>query len=202
MKGLIDIVIKFLQSLNKKQQITLPNNKSLPDIQPILPLEEVAPVIVEPVIQWYAPIRKDKFRVTQKFLEPNELYKVTGHHPGVDYGTQGQDNVPLYYCSDGEVIESGYNNSCGNYFLYYVPSVDHTFAYFHLRDLAPAKGQCRAGEQCGITGQTGLSQGIHLHLECMKGRITFADRARVYTSKASIAENAEDADAFIRSRLI
>lgn len=153
--------------------------------------------------KWCAPIRADKFIVTQKFLTPDSKnYPITGVHPGTDYGTQNEDNVPLFFCVDGEVIETGTNHKYfGNHFFYYVPEVDRTFAYFHLRDALPAKGPHKVGEQCGITGKTGLSYGIHLHLECMKGRKTSADRARLYKSKDALIATAEDADAFIRSRI-
>ncbi len=153
--------------------------------------------------KWVSPIRVDKFNVTQKFLTPDSInYPKTGCHPGTDYGTQGEDNVPLYYCADGEVIESGnMHKYFGNHFFYYVPEVDRTFVYFHLRDNAPVKGQYKAGEQCGITGKTGLSYGIHLHLECISGRKTSIDRASLFTSKNKLAACAEDADMFIRPRL-
>ena len=155
-----------------------------------------------PAAKWFAPIRKNKFVVTQKFLNPDSVtYPKTGHHPGVDYGTQGEDNVTLYFCADGEVIESGSHAVFGNYFFYHVPEVDRTFVYFHLKDSAPIKGHYKVGQQCGIAGKTGLSQGIHLHLECIKGRKTSADRAALFTSKDALMKAAEDADAFIRARL-
>ena len=151
---------------------------------------------------WFAPIRSDKFKLTQKFLEPDVVtYPKTGHHPGVDYGTQGADDVPLYFCADGEVIESGQHVQFGNYFFYYVSQVDRTFAYFHLRNAAPAKGKYKGGVQCGITGQTGKSKGIHLHLECIKGKKNSANRSALYTSKDTLVVAAEDADVFLRSRL-
>lgn len=152
---------------------------------------------------WCMPIREDKFVITQKFLSPDaKNYPKTGVHPGVDYGTQGSDNVPLFFCADGEVIECGKDHKYfGNFFFYYVPSVDRTFAYFHLRDAPPTKGTYFAGKECGITGKTGLSFGIHLHLECIKGRKTSTDRAALFTSKSALSSAAEDADAFIRSRL-
>jgi len=158
-------------------------------------------VIHESKPKWHVPIRADKFVVTQKFLTPDPLYKITGHHPGTDYGTQGEDNVPLYYCADGEVIESGVHDAFGNYFFYYAPEVDRTFVYFHLRDSAPVKGRYTAGEQCGIVGKTGLSRGIHLHFECMVGKKTSVARKILYTSKENIVKSAEDADAFIRAKL-
>jgi murein DD-endopeptidase MepM/ murein hydrolase activator NlpD len=119
----------------------------------------------------------------------------------VDYGTQGEDNVPMYFCADGEVIESGLHAQFGNYFFYYVAGVDRTFVYFHARDAAPSKGMYKAGVQCGIVGQTGLAYGIHLHLECLKGKKTSADRRALFTSFEALQLAAEDGDAFIRSRL-
>lgn len=64
-----------------------------------------------------------------------------------------------------------------------------------------AKGFYKAGEKCGVAGESGLSRGIHLHLECIKGRKMSSDRNRLYASKNSLAAVAEDADAFIRPRL-
>jgi len=167
-------------------------------------LQEVTDIPVTTVIQegWFVPIRSDKFILTQKFLEPDAVtYPKTGHHPGSDYGTQGEDNIPLFFCTDGEVIESGLHTQFGNYFFYYASQVDRTFVYFHLRNAAPAKGLYKGGVQCGITGQTGKSKGIHLHLECMKGKKNSANRSALYTSKDALAEAAEDADVFLRSRL-
>lgn len=202
-----ELIRKLINALFRK----LPLPPSAPTVlKPPAQSKPIAPPSTQSMVEniqsstakWHPPIREDKFRSTQKFLNPDPLYKITGHHPGTDYGTQGEDGVPLYFCADGEVIESDLHNAFGNYFFYYVPEVDRTFVYFHLRDAAPQKGTYKTGTQCGITGKTGLSQGIHLHLECMKGRKTSADRARLYTSKDAIAEAAEDADALIRSRYL
>jgi len=168
-----------------------------------LQLIQDTPSVPSTKSKWCAPIRVDKFKVTQRFLTPDaENYPITGVHPGTDYGTAGDNNVPLLFCADGEVIETGTNHKYfGNYFFYYVPEVDRTFVYFHLRDTLPTKGMHKSGAQCGITGQTGLSYGIHLHLECMKGRKTSIDRKNLYRSKAALATAAEDVDTFIRARL-
>ncbi len=156
-----------------------------------------------PEPKWHIPIREDKFIVTQKFLNPDkETYPKTGCHPGVDYGTQGEKNVPLYFCADGEVIESKTEHKFfGNSFFYYVEEVDKTFVYFHLKNAPPEKGKYKAGEKCGVAGDTGLSEGIHLHLECIEGKVTSTKRAELFTSKESLKENAKDADKFIKERL-
>ncbi len=164
--------------------------------------EYLVRTVTPPSDKWYTPIRYDKFKITQTFLSPDPAtYPKTGHHPGVDYGTQGEQNVPLFFCTSGEVIENGVHPQFGNYFFFYVASVDRTFVYFHLRDSAPAKGTYNGGTSCGIAGTTGLSTGIHVHLECIKGRKTSANRSALYTSKSALMAAAEDADAFIRARL-
>lgn len=144
-----------------------------------------------------------KPRITQRFLVADSTnYPKTGVHPGVDYGTQGATMVPVYFVADGEVIESGFHGAFGNYFFLYVPGADRTFAYFHLAGVAPRVGPAKRGVACGFAGDTGQSDGIHLHLECIKGRVTSADRKRLFTSKENVAKYAEDADAFIKERLI
>jgi|GEM_PF-4216710 len=159
----------------------------------------VTTTVDTPAQKWVAPIRNDKFKLTQTFLNPSPLYKITGHHPGVDYGTQGDTNVPLYFVTDGEVVESGLHRDFGNYFFFYIAPVDKTLAYFHLRDGAPLKGKYKGGVQCGVAGETGLAEGVHLHLECMKGRKTSADRRTLYTSFTALKLAAEDADTLIRT---
>jgi len=155
-----------------------------------------------PKSNYFAPIRADKFTVTQVFYAVDPVnYPITGHHPGVDYGTQGATDVPAYFVTDGEVIESGVHPSFGNYFFFYCPGPDRTFVYFHFRDKTPKLGAYKGGQQAGIVGNTGLSQGTHLHLECMKGRQTSTTRSKLLISSAGLLAASEDADAFIRARM-
>lgn len=155
-----------------------------------------------PRSNWFEPISPQKFHVTQVFFAVDPVnYPITKHHPGVDYGTQGATDIPIYFCADGEVIDTGSSKSFGNFFFYYVPGVDRTFVYFHLRGKAPQLGAYKAGQQCGVAGDTGFAQGIHLHLECIQGRVTAAKRSKLFTSADNLSIFAEDPDAFIRARL-
>jgi len=204
--GLINLLKAFLRFFRKQPKQSPSDVSKSPTLKPKSPVENSDSTKNEPTTveedkgELHIPIRADKFHVVQKFLNPDpKKYPKTGHHTGVDYGTQGEDNVPLYFCADGEVIEAGFNKEWfGNYFLFYAPDFDRTFVYFHLRDSAPRKGSYKAGEQCGIAGNTGFSRGIHLHLECMKGRKTLRDRSILYTSKDALMNVAECADSFIR----
>ena len=201
LRKILEALASFFKSRSPAKTQT---SKPVPKPEnPLPPVVDVPPPVVPQKPKWHSPIHADKFRVTQKFFTPDSKnYPKTGHHPGTDYGTQGADNIPLFYCADGEVIESGNNHKYfGNYFFYYVPEVDRTFVYFHLRDTAPVKGTYAVGEECGIAGNTGLSFGAHLHLECMKGRQTSADRSRLYSSPDALTVAAEDPDPFIRMRL-
>ncbi len=152
---------------------------------------------------WHIPIREDKFKLTQGFLNYDpDTYKITQHHPGVDYGTQGDIDIPAHAVCDGEIVDRGeFHKSFGNFVFLYVPIVDRTFVYFHLKDIPPQLGPVKSGDILGIVGQTGLSYGIHLHLECLKGRKTSSDRGRLFTSLDNVKLYAEDADIFIGSML-
>jgi murein DD-endopeptidase MepM/ murein hydrolase activator NlpD len=148
----------------------------------------------------HIPIEAKHFVLTQKFLNPDpKLYPKTGVHPGCDYGTKGDPNVYLYYVADGEVIDRGTDSIFGNWFFYYVPELNVTFAYFHLAECPPPRGAYKAGEVPSVCGSTGLSTGIHLHLEAYRGKKYRRDR--IFNSKADIERLCFDADKYLRSQL-
>lgn len=210
-KGLASGVKWLLQLITKnKDQITKKQSEVAEFSTSREPAEQKPEPDVVIKIKWHPPIRGDKFSPFKdnEFLKYDaETYPATKHHPGVDYSARGENGVTLHFCANGEIIESGHlERSLGNYFCFYVPEVDYTFVYCHLRDKAPADGQYEAGRIAGIAGNTGKSFGIHLHLECIKGRKRFADRMGIYKSEADLLKAAEDgtiqnADTFIKSRL-
>ena len=110
----------------------------------------------------------DSRYVTQNFGENFEVYKEkfnldTGH-PGIDYGTEIGEAV--YATATGTVLraemdESGYGNHI---------RIDHgngyVTIYAHLSRMAAHVGQnLVSGSLIGFTGNTGFSDGPHLHYE-------------------------------------
>ncbi|MFK0238360.1 transglycosylase family protein [Streptomyces vinaceus] len=86
-----------------------------------------------------------------------------GHHTGVDFpvptGTQVRSVGP------GTVISAGYDGSYGNQVL--VKSDDGMYVlYAHLSQTSVSSGhRVAAGQQLGLSGNTGNSTGSHLHFE-------------------------------------
>ena len=106
-----------------------------------------------------------KFRLTDGF-------RFRGSHPvlgtprmhngqdfGVPYGTE------VYTTGNGTVFETGRNSGLGNYIV-----IDHGYGfrttYGHLSRINVIKGrQVKRGDLIGLSGNTGLSSGPHLHYE-------------------------------------
>jgi hypothetical protein len=113
--------------------------------------------------------------LTQGFGERPEYYSRFGlpGHDGVDF--HAPEGTKVYACADGLIVDSmseeqaePVNKPYGNYVR-----IDHGDGYFtiyaHLSRLVAVKGQnIRAGELIGLSGNTGNSQGAHLHLALKK----------------------------------
>ena len=85
-------------------------------------------------------------------------------HKGMDFGTGGQA-VPTYAAADGTVVIAGWSNSAGNWVV-----INHgnglVTKYMHHSALCVSAGQkVTKGQQIGLTGNTGASQGVHLHFQ-------------------------------------
>lgn len=167
----------------------------------LLAIAKIIELIMQTKFTW--PVSISSTKITNPFLTPDKKnYPITGVHPGVDYGVSGAP-FPLFAVADGEVIERGSHAVFGNYFHLYVPGVDRTFIYMHISrpyDL-PKLGKISRGEPCGYAGDTGQAEGVHLHLECIKGRVTSADRKALFTNAERLKRYAEDPHAFLKSRI-
>ncbi len=86
-----------------------------------------------------------------------------GMHYGLDY--RAPTGTPIFACGDGKVVMATMRNSSGNSVV-----IEHLpgfySLYYHLDSMSVEVGQMiKQGEQLGVSGQTGLATGPHLHWE-------------------------------------
>lgn len=116
---------------------------------------------------------------TGEWLHPVQGHnQITSHfrtahrpdHNGIDFGCR-QSNLPILSVDDGVVVVSEYGISgqgFGGYGNVVVVKHDNNLysLYAHLNDRNVQRGtEIRKGQPVGTCGNTGASQGIHLHLE-------------------------------------
>ena len=90
--------------------------------------------------------------------------EVTDFHYGIDYGTNGK-KLPLYAIADGVVYKVSKDSVSGNYIYIDYKELGIRVFYCHLDSVAVKKGaKVTKDTKVGITGTTGSSTGIHLHL--------------------------------------
>lgn len=100
-------------------------------------------------------------KVSQPYGVANSrLYPRTGHHIGVDFATP--IGTVIFAPADGEVTGKGYSESLGHWCEYKVGNQYLIFCHLMQPVLA---GVRKSGQIIGLTGNTGLSTGPHLHLE-------------------------------------
>lgn len=98
-------------------------------------------------------------------------------HAGMDLGVW--TGTPVYALADGEVIYSGWMSGYG-----YVVMIDHgslTSVYGHNSSLVARVGEkVKGGQLISYSGNTGLSNGPHLHFEMRKENGDTTDPAPYY----------------------
>jgi murein DD-endopeptidase MepM/ murein hydrolase activator NlpD len=119
-------------------------NRCIPAIQPIL--------------------NKDLKRLSSGFgnrIDP--FYRILAFHSGVDF--TAPTGTEIYATGDGKVVEVGYRGGYGNCII-----IDHGFGYKTLyghnsKNLVRVGQHVLRGEVIGLVGNTGKSDGSHLHYE-------------------------------------
>lgn len=91
-------------------------------------------------------------------------------HAGIDIAAPG--TVPVVAAADGVVIRAYSSSSYGNvvFISHRINGQTYTTVYAHLSSYSVGTGQTvKQGQQIGIMGNTGDSQGQHLHFELHVG---------------------------------
>ncbi|MCU5408944.1 M23 family metallopeptidase, partial [Bacillus cereus] len=111
------------------------------------------------------------------FIKPAEGRYTSGFgkrggqmHYGQDIVASG--SVPIVAAADGEVTRSYYSDSYGNavFISHNINGKKYTTVYAHLSSRAVSVGQkVKQGQKIGVMGNTGQSEGQHLHFEIHTG---------------------------------
>lgn len=110
--------------------------------------------------------KRNDYYITSPFgMRINPVTKKKAMHSGVDYGTN-RENWKQYALENGKVLRTGYNaKGYGHYAEIEYPRLGISLFYGHFD-----KKYIKAGDIVdentiiGLTGTTGMSTGIHLHL--------------------------------------
>lgn len=94
----------------------------------------------------------------------NPVTKVTTYHTGYDYGTS-RKKLNQYAVEAGKVLQAGSSKSAGKYVWISYPRLGKKLFHCHLDQVNVKAGQAVDGNTViGVTGNTGNSTAVHLHL--------------------------------------
>mgnify|MGYP003576382987 CR=1 FL=1 len=108
-------------------------------------------------------------------------------HDGLDFSTSGV-SAPIFATAAGTVTWAKLRGSAGNTVMIKRASGE-TVAYYHLSAISVKEGQqVTAGQQIGLSGNTGMKPGGAVHLHFIYG-VPNADDARARVFSADAAKN-------------
>lgn len=124
-----------------------------------LPVQQQEKFAFEPLVNDVSSPLND-LRITSNYgMRFHPIKKRWLFHSGVDFDANS-DTVRSVL--KGTIFSSGYNDGLGYYVKVqhneYIITYAHLSEYYHLKDM-----DVRAGEAIGLSGNTGLSTGEHLH---------------------------------------
>lgn len=111
---------------------------------------------------------KDLKRVVSGYgMRTHPIYKIRKFHEGMDF--TASIGTPVYATGNGKIEKTGYAR--GGYGRHVI--INHNYGYktiyAHMNEVIVKKGQeIKRGEIIGYVGNTGLSDGPHLHYEVEK----------------------------------
>lgn len=118
---------------------------------------------------WISPVDGG---ISQDYGVKNAGYEA-GYHTGLDFSVAAGTGIVAV--QKGKVVEAGWNDSYGNYVKIQHPNGYYTL-YAHMKRLGVKVGdQVGQSEQIGLSGNTGNSNGAHLHFEVRSGSGQYDD---------------------------
>jgi LysM repeat protein len=94
-----------------------------------------------------------------------------GDHKGIDIA--GSLNTPILAVDNGEVTKSYYSDTYGHVvFIKHSNDLETVYAHLNKREVMEGQ-QIKKGQIVGRMGNTGLSNGVHLHFEVHEKEWTF-----------------------------
>ncbi|MEZ0067840.1 murein DD-endopeptidase MepM/ murein hydrolase activator NlpD [Streptacidiphilus sp. MAP12-20] len=113
-----------------------------------------------PAPDWFSPALGA--RISQVFGVPDSEY-AAGYHTGVDFAVF--TGTPLLAVARATVEVAGWGGAYGNWVVLRLPD-GHFALYAHMSRLDVRTGErVAAGQQVGLSGDTGHTRGPHLHFE-------------------------------------
>jgi len=135
---------------------------------------------VDRKLQWPVPA---KYNITGKY----GTNRGDHIHAGIDIGTQGTKNVPIYAVADGEVVavKTSTSGPRGRYVIVYHKALGITSLYQHCASVNVSVGtKVSRGQKIAVVGGSGYNSNtyyaLHCHLELANGKRTTADAVSRY----------------------
>jgi LysM repeat protein len=94
-----------------------------------------------------------------------------GQHKGIDIA--GNLNTPILAVDNGEVVKSYYSDTYGHVvFIKHANNIETVYAHLNKRNVVEGQS-VKQGETIGYMGDTGQSNGVHLHFEAHQYEWTY-----------------------------
>lgn len=105
--------------------------------------------------------------------------KGTRRHTGMDI--TGRSKTPLLATTDGTVVYTGENDTCGNYIVI-EDALGFEYHYYHLFEPSTLEvgAQVKQNDVVGLMGRTGNSDTVHLHIAIIAPDYSYLNPYEVY----------------------
>ena len=95
------------------------------------------------------------------------------NHTGIDLGNSGNTSTPVLATASGVVVRAGWHHAYGNHVILTHSingqMITTVYAHMHTAPYVSSGDYVSQGQQLGTMGNTGNSQGAHLHFEMYEG---------------------------------